>query len=128
MEEALMDPISIAALTSVLTALFEGATEEAGAKTLDSLGRLLRRARRGRAEEPQELERWATNPGPADAGAIAAYLSEAAAKDVELARQLEAWVAEARMILAGGSVANTVTGLVTGNVIQGRNIGSIRLG
>ena len=123
-----MDPISIAALSSVLTALLEGASEEAGAKTLESLGRLLRRARRDRREEPQDLERWATNPEPNDAGAIAAYLSEAATKDVEIARQLEAWVADARIVLAGGNVTNTVSGPVTGNVIQGRDIGSIRLG
>jgi hypothetical protein len=127
-EDVCMDPISIGALSSILTALLEGTTEAAAGKTLDSLARLLRRTRGGGSDAAQELERWTTNSEAGDAGTIATYLVEAATKDDEIARQLELWVAEARTVLAGGSVANTVSGTVAGNVIQGGDIGSVKLG
>jgi hypothetical protein len=123
-----MDPFSATLLAAVLKRMLEGAEGEAGAKTLEALGRLLRRAAKKQPPASAELERAVNSPAPRDASALAAYLSEVAAADEALQRDLAVWLAEARTALGEDSVSNAISGHVTGNVVQARDIGSVQLG
>lgn len=114
-----MDPMSVAALSTVLSGVLGGATGEAGARAVTSLGRLLRRlAKRDEVDPPAEIERMISAPQPTDVPAIAEYLSAVAHRDPELASQVGMWIGEAQTAIATGPVTNSVSGTVIGSVTQ----------
>jgi len=114
-----MDPISVAALSTVLSGVLGGATGEAGARAVTSLGRLLKRVvTRGELEAPAEIERMIEAPRPADAAVLADYLSAAAGRDPEIAGQVGLWIGEAQTAIATGPIVNSVSGTVIGSVTQ----------
>lgn len=114
-----MDPISVAALSTVLSGILSGATGEAGARAVSSLGRLLKRlVTREELDPPPQIERMIEAPQPADAVVLADYLAAAARQDPEIASQLELWIGEARTAIAPGPIVNSVSGTVIGSVTQ----------
>lgn len=116
----MVDPVSVATLYTVLSGLLAGATGAAGGAAVASMGTLLRRAV-GHAEPDPETQRLLNSPQPGDADLIAGYLLDAAREDDEFARDLQLWMGDAQTLLQDGSTTNSVSGTVTGPVIQGRD-------
>lgn len=111
-----MDPISVAA---VLSGILGGATGEAGARAVTSLGRLLKRVvTRGELDPPPEIERMIEAPLPTDAPVLADYLAAASRQDPEIAGQVGQWIGEAQTAIATGPITNSVSGTVIGSVTQ----------
>jgi len=114
-----MDPISVAALSTVLSGILGGATGEAGARAVTSLGRLLKRVvTRGELDPPPEIERMIETPLPTDAPVLADYLAAASRQDPEIAGQVGLWIGEAQTAIATGPIVNSVSGTVIGSVTQ----------
>ena len=118
-----MDPNLLTGLTTVLAGILGGATGEVGSESVHALLALIKRAPED-ASEPvgPELEQ-AVLGGQADrAQEIADYLAAAAREDQAFAHDLKAWVMAATEQLEKPTVNNTITGPVSGKVIQGGEI------
>jgi hypothetical protein len=115
-EGAMVDPVS---LTTVLEGLLAGATGAAGGAAMSSLGGLLRRAV-GREIEEVEIKRL-LEQGPSNAEVIAGHLIDVAHDDETFARDLQIWLSAALVLAKDDSTTNSVSGTVTGTVIQGRD-------
>jgi hypothetical protein len=113
----MVDPVS---LTAVLDGLLAGATGAAGGAAVSSLGGLLRRAV-GRKADEGEIERLLDLRQPGDAEVIAGHLVDAARDDEAFARDLQVWLSNALTLVQDDSTKNSVSGTVTGTVIQGRD-------
>lgn len=113
------DTISVAALCTLLGGVLTGTTDAAGAAIVSSLSNLLRRAV-GRGEN--EIKQLLASNEPADQETIADYLVNAARDDLEFAHDLQVWMTNARTFIHDNSTTtNSVSGIVTGQVIQGRD-------
>lgn len=128
-----LEPVTTAALATVLTGLASGATGEAGKQTWNSLVSTARKLC-GRDSVPtQALEERAGPPHEqADAEVLAAVLTRAADESPQFAAELNSWVGDARRITSeGDNVSNTISGdaHIEGSAVQARDIhGSINLG
>lgn len=122
-----VDPVSLSAITTAVTAAAGSVGTEAGRQVWTSLADLARRAvGRGRGEpEPVPV------PLPLDPGdeeqvrGLAALLFARAARDARFAAEFRAWAADAGRVLPAdnSSVTNTVSGQArVGTLIQGRDV------
>jgi hypothetical protein len=121
--------ISVSALVALLTKIFDGTTEKAGEQLWESLGSAVRRLFNRRSTSVEAVKRLGERPGDPDAiRALAQALVDDSARDPQAAAQLRHWVAAAEQTIAMDQrVTNTVSGQVSGNVLQARDIhGDIR--
>ena len=119
-----MDLISVSALVSLLSKIFNGTTEKAGEQLWQSLTSVVRRLFGRNATSVEAVKRLGERPGDPDAiHALAQALVDDTSRDPQAAAQLRHWVAAAEQtIAANGDVTNTVSGEVSGNVLQARDI------
>ncbi|MEU4211603.1 hypothetical protein AB0F13_16650 [Streptomyces sp. NPDC026206] len=122
----MVDPVSLDAITTAVTAAAGSVGTEAGRQVWGSLVDLTRRAlRRGREEDGAPV------PLPADPGdqqevqALAALLFGGIFQDEALTAEYRQWEEQARTVLSvdNSTVTNTVSGNArVGNLYQGRDI------
>ncbi|MCO5992726.1 hypothetical protein [Actinoallomurus rhizosphaericola] len=119
-----MDPLSVSALVTLLSKIFDGATGKVGEQLWDDLTSVVRRVFGRRSTSVEAAKRLGERPGDLDATrALAEALIADSARDPQGAAQIRHWVARAEHALAAeGSVTNTIDGSVTGNVVQARDI------
>ena len=120
----IVDLISVTALVSVLSKIFNGTTEKVGEQLGDSLGSLVRRVFGRQSTSVEAVKRLGERPGDADSiKALAQALVDDSRRDPQAAAQLRHWLASAELTLsADDRVTNTVSGEVRGNVLQARDI------
>ncbi len=116
----MVDPISVPALVSLLSQIFNGTTQKVGEQLWDSLTSVVRRVFGRRSTSVEAVKRLDERPGDPDSiRALAKALVADAARDPQAGAQLRHWVASAERALAHDeSVVNTVTG----NVFQERDV------
>ncbi|MCD9141108.1 hypothetical protein [Streptomyces albireticuli] len=122
-----VDPVSLSAITTAVTAAAGSVGTEAGRQVWGSLADLARRAvGRGRGEPAAEPVALPLDPADGEqVRALAALLFAGALRDPRLAEEFRTWAAEARCRLPvdNSSVTNTVSGQArVGTLIQGRDI------
>jgi hypothetical protein len=118
-----VDLISVSALVSLLTKIFNGTGEKAGEQLWDSLSSAVRRLFGRQSTSVEAVKRLGERPGDEDAiRALAQALVDDSSRDPQAAAQLRHWIASAEAAMAGERVTNTVTGDVRGNVLQARDI------
>jgi hypothetical protein len=119
-----VDLISVSALVSILSKIFDGSTQKAGEQLWDSLCSTVRRLFGRQSTSVEAVKRLGERPGDPDAiNALAHALVGDATRDPRAAAELRHWVAGAQRILATGDhVTNTVSGEVHGNVVQTRDV------
>jgi hypothetical protein len=119
-----VDLISVSALVSLLSKIFSGTTDKAGEQLWDSLGSVVRRLFGRQSTSVEAVKRLDERPGDADAiRALAHALVADSSRDPQAAAQLRRWLADARQTIAmDDHVTNTVSGNVSGNVLQARDI------
>ncbi|GAB2851228.1 hypothetical protein GCM10027176_62750 [Actinoallomurus bryophytorum] len=119
-----MDLISVSALVSLLSKIFNSTTEKAGEQLWESLSSVVRRLFGRRSTSVEAVKRLGERPGDADSiRALAQALVDDSARDPQAAAQLRHWLAGAEQIIAtNGHVTNTVHGEVRGNILQARDI------
>jgi hypothetical protein len=119
-----VDLISVSALVSLLSKIFNSTTEKAGEQLWESLSSVVRRLFGRRSTSVEAVKRLGERPGDADSiRALAQALVDDAARDPQAAAQLRHWLAGAeQFIAANGHVTNTVNAEVRGNVLQPRDI------
>jgi hypothetical protein len=119
-----VDLISVSALVSLLTKIFNGSSEKAGEQLWESLSSVVRRLFGRRSTSVEAVKRLGERPGDADSiRALAQALVDDSSRDPQAAAQLRHWIASAEeTISADERVTNTVTGDVRGNVLQRRDI------
>ncbi|GAB3986648.1 hypothetical protein GCM10029978_102720 [Actinoallomurus acanthiterrae] len=107
-----MDPVSVSALVTLLSKIFDGTTGKVGEQLWDNLSSVVRRAFGRRSTSVEAAKRLGERPGDADSiRALAEALIADSARDPQGAVQVRHWVARAEHALAGdGAVGNTVTG------------------
>ena len=115
----MVEPISVAALCTLLGGVLTGATDAAGAAIVSSLSKLLRRAVR---RDEDEIKQLLASSEPADLEVLAGYLVNAARDDADFAREVQAWMTNAETFMHDSSTTtNSISGTVTGSVLQGRD-------
>jgi hypothetical protein len=119
-----VDPISVSALVSLLSKIFNGTTERVGEQLWDSLSSFVRRVFGRRSTSVEAVKRLSERPGDEDSiRALAQALVADSARDPQAAARLRHWVAEAEMrISQDGHVTNSMSGEVSGKVVQARDI------
>jgi len=111
-------------LGQVLAALTQGAAGQAGQQAWTALAALATRLP-GRDSAEAEAAR-AVTPDPAR---LASLLARRAGDDPGFAGELQKWLADTQALLTGHVTTNTVTGQVSGTVIQAGDVsGGISLG
>jgi hypothetical protein len=120
----IVDLISVPALVSLLSKIFNGSAEKAGEQLWDSLGSVVRRVFGRRSTSVEAVKRLGERPGDADSiRALAQALVDDSSRDPRAAAQLRRWVVSAQQTLENDSrVANTVSGEIYGNVVQTRDV------
>lgn len=119
-----MDLISVSALVSLLTKIFNSSSEKAGEQLWESLSSVVRRLFGRRSTSVEAVKRLGERPGDADSiRALAQALVDDSSRDPQAAAQLRHWIASAQETMAADErVTNTVTGDVPGSVLQARDI------
>ncbi|MCO6006676.1 hypothetical protein NE236_16955 [Actinoallomurus purpureus] len=119
-----MDPLSVSALVTLLSKIFDGTTDKVGEQLWDNLTSVVRRAFGRRSTSVEAAKRLGERPGDPDSiRALADALIADSARDPQGAVQVRHWLAQAeRAIAQDEAVRNTVTGNVHGNVVQARDI------
>ncbi|ARZ66541.1 hypothetical protein SMD11_0875 [Streptomyces albireticuli] len=122
-----VDPVSLSAITTAVTAAAGSVGTEAGRRVWGSLAELARRAvGRGRGEEETEPVALPLDPTDGEqVRALAALLFARAARDPRFADDFRAWATDAGpgLTVDNSSVTNTVSGQArVGTLIQGRDI------
>jgi hypothetical protein len=115
----IVDLISVSALVSLLSKIFNSTTEKAGEQLWQSLTAVVRRLFGRNTTSVEAVKRLGERPGDPDAiRALAQALVDDAGRDPRAAAQLRHWVLAAeRTIAADGAVS----GEVSGNVLQARD-------
>jgi hypothetical protein len=119
-----VDLISVSALVSLLSKIFNGTTEKVGEQLWQSLTSVVRRLFGRNTTSVEAVKRLGERPGDPDAiRALAQALVDDSSRNPQAAAQLRHWVTAAEQtIAASGDVTNTVSGEVHGNVLQARDI------
>ncbi|MFE0045550.1 hypothetical protein [Streptomyces albireticuli] len=122
-----VDPVSLSAITTAVTAAAGSVGTEAGRQVWGSLADLARRAvGRGRGEPAAEPVALPLDPADGEqVRALAALLFAGALRDPDLAEELRSWEAGARpgLTVDNSRVTNTVLGQArVGRLIQGRDV------
>jgi hypothetical protein len=119
-----VDLISVSALVSLLTKIFNNTGEKAGEQLWDSLNSVVRRLFGRRSTSVEAAKRLGERPGDADSiKALAQALVDDSSRDPQAAAHLRHWIASAEETMSAGErVANTVTGDVRSNVLHARDI------
>jgi hypothetical protein len=119
-----VDLISVSALVSLLTKMFNSSSEKAGEQLWESLSSVVRRLFGRRSTSVEAVKRLGERPGDNDSiRALAQALVDDSSRDPQAAAQLRHWIASAEETIAADQrVTNTVTGDVRGNVLQARDI------
>lgn len=128
-----MDPITTAALATVVTGLANGATGEAGKQAWGSLVTAVRRLCGHDSAPGKAVQELAGPPEDrAHAEELAAVLTRAAERNPEFSAQLNAWIRDARRVTGGDhNVSNTISGdaRIEGAAVQTGDVsGSINFG
>jgi hypothetical protein len=120
----IVDLISVSALVSLLSKIFNGTADKAGEDLWQSLTSFVRRLFGRNTTSVEAVKRLGERPGDPDAiRALAQALVDDTSRDPQAAAQLRHWVTAAQQsIAANESVTNTVSGEVRGNVLQARDI------
>jgi hypothetical protein len=128
-----VDLISVSALVSLLSKIFSGTAGKAGEQAWDSLSSVTRRLFGRQSTSVEAVRRLDERPGDTDAiRTLAQALVDDAGRDPQAGAALRRWLAHAEQAISmeqhgSGSVTNTVSGRVRGNVVQARDIqGNIR--
>lgn len=125
-----MDALSVSALISLLSKIFDGATDKVGEQLWDSLATIVRRVFGRRSTSAEAVRRLGERPGDADAiRTLAQALIIDASRDPRAAAQLRHWFAAAERVVADDQiVADPLGGPGRGNVGQRRDFyGDVRL-
>ncbi|GLY84832.1 hypothetical protein [Actinoallomurus iriomotensis] len=111
----IVDLISVSALVSLLSKIFNSTTEKAGEQLWQSLTAVVRRLFGRNTTSVEAVKRLGERPGDPDAiRALAQALVDDAGRDPQAAAQLRHWVLAAeRTIAADGAVSGEVSGNVT---------------
>lgn len=124
-----MDLISVSALVSLLSRIFDGSAGKAGEQLWDSLRSTVRRLFGRQSTSVEAVKRLGERPGDADAiQALARALVADSSRDPQAAAALRHWVAGAQRTLSvDGDVTNAVTSKVRdrtrdSNIVQARDI------
>ena len=119
-----MDPVSVSALVTLLSKIFDGTTGKVGEQLWENLTSVVRRAFGRRSTSVEAAKRLGERPGDADSiRSLAEALIADSARDPQGAVQVRHWAARAeRALVDGGSIVDTVTGDVHGRVVQARDI------
>lgn len=97
-----MDLISVSALVSLLSKMFDGSADKAGEQVWDSLASTVRRLFGRQSTSVEAVKRLGERPGDADAiHALAQALVLDAGRDPRAAAELRHWVAGAQRTLVG---------------------------
>ena len=105
-----MDLISVSALVSLLSKIFNSTTEKAGEQLWESLSSVVRRLFGRRSTSVEAVKRLGERPGDADSiRALAQALVDDSARDPQAAAQLRHWLASAEQVIAADHVSNNVT-------------------
>lgn len=124
----IVDLISVSALVSLLSKIFNGTAENAGEQLWDSLSSMVRRIFSRQSTSVEAVKRLGERPGDADSiKALAQALVDDTRRNPQAAAQLRHWVIAAEQTLAAnGDIINSV-GEVHGTSVQARDIrGDIR--
>jgi hypothetical protein len=113
-----VDLISVSALVSLLSKIFNSTTEKAGEQLWESLSSVVRRLFGRRSTSVEAVKRLGERPGNADSiRALAQALVDDSARDPQAAAQLRHWLTTAEQVIAANHrVSNTVNGEVHSNV------------
>ncbi|GHF29108.1 hypothetical protein GCM10010218_07830 [Streptomyces mashuensis] len=128
----MVDPVSLDAVTTAVSAAAGAAGTEAGRQVWGGLVRLARRAagRGGPEEEPADLAPLPSDPADAtQVQALAALVFGRAFQDPDFAAEFRSWAEQARTVVSVGEGA--VTNIVSGRartVLQGRDFKDVHLG
>ncbi|UQI46787.1 hypothetical protein M1P56_21765 [Streptomyces sp. HU2014] len=122
-----VDPVSLSAITTAVTAAAGSVGTEAGRRVWGSLAELARRAvGRGRGEEETEPVALPLDPTDGEqVRALAALLFARALREPDFAEELRSWADGARpgLTVDNSRVTNTVSGQArVGRLIQGRDV------
>ncbi|MEV0399796.1 hypothetical protein [Actinoallomurus sp. NPDC050550] len=119
-----MDPVSVSALVTLLSKIFDGTTGKVGEQLWDNLTSVVRRAFGRRSTSVEAAKRLGERPGDADSiRSLAEALVADSARDPQGAVQVRHWVARAeRELVDAGSISSTIPGDVHRNVVQARDI------
>jgi hypothetical protein len=119
-----VDLISVSALVSLLSKIFNSGTEKAGEQLWDSLSSVVRRLFGRQSTSVEAVKRLGERPGDADSiRALAQALVDDSRRDPQAAAQLRHWLVAAEQKLSQDNrVINTISGEVRGNVLQARDI------
>jgi hypothetical protein len=113
-------------LGQVLAAVTQGAAGQAGQQACTALSALVTRLLGPGSAEAGAVE--AARVGNHDPARLAGLLAERAEADSVFAGELLEWLAGAQSVLTAGGTVNTVSGQVSGTVVQARDVrGGIRL-
>jgi hypothetical protein len=114
-----VDLISVSALVSLLSKIFNGTTEKVGEQLWESLSSVVRRLFGRNTTSVEAVKRLGERPGDPDAiRALAQALVDDTSHNPQAAAQLRHWLTAAqRTIAADESMSNTVSGDVRGNVL-----------
>ncbi|MDM4764329.1 hypothetical protein QT381_15090 [Galbitalea sp. SE-J8] len=107
---------------ALLSALMSGAVEGVAASTVDALTRGLQRLFRRGAPEASAAPVSTLAPE-----LVAASIEKAAATDAELAREWREWLRALHEATPSSSNINSVSGQVTGSVVQAHTIHDVKL-
>jgi hypothetical protein len=120
-----VDPVSVSALVTLLSKIFDGTTGKVGEQLWENLTSVVRRAFDRRSTSVEAAKRLGERPGDADSiRALAEALIADSARDPQGAAQVRHWMVRAeRTLVDEGRISNTATGNdVHGPIVQARDI------
>ncbi|GAA4631195.1 hypothetical protein GCM10023196_059640 [Actinoallomurus vinaceus] len=119
-----MDPLSVSALVTLLSKIFDGTTGKVGEQLWDNLTSVVRRAFGRRSTSVEAAKRLGERPGDADSiRALAEALIADSARDPQGAVQVRHWVARAeRTLVDDDAFGETTVDDARRNVVGTRDI------
>lgn len=118
-----MDPLSVSALVTLLSKIFNGTTDKVGEQLWDNLTAVVRRTFGRRSTSVEAAKRLGERPGHPDSiRALAEALIADSDRDPQGAVQIRHWVAQAERAMAQGGTVNNVDRTVAGQLFQGRDV------
>lgn len=118
-----MDPLSVSALVTLLSKIFNGTTDKVGEQLWDNLTSVVRCTFGRRSTSVEAAKRLGERPGDPDSiRALAEALIAESDRDPQGAVQIRHWVAQAERAIAQDGTVNTGDRTVAGQLFQGRDV------
>jgi hypothetical protein len=118
-----VDPLSVSALVTLLSKIFNGTTDKVGEQLWDNLTSVVRRTFGRRSTSVEAAKRLGERPGDPDSmRALAEALIADSARDPQGAVQIRHWVAQAERAIGQGGMVNNVDRTVAGQLFHGRDV------